>query len=139
MKLDQELMSKIKKCKSKEELKDLASNNKFSLTDKEVDNVFLTYCQESGELSDDELDNVSGGHWRGEYCDSGSTPLFPVGTRVKRDHYLYFWTVRAVSSQTWKTDSDTIIAFQYKYDIESQTNIMAYGVYEYELSNEEVF
>ena len=63
---DKEINSKLKACKTAEELKTVAKEIGYELTDEEAKNYFEK-IQKSGELSDDELSNVTGGacaKWR---------------------------------------------------------------------------
>ena len=63
---DKELILKIKNCKSVEELKALGKDNDYPLTDEEAESYFAMISK-GGELSDDELSDVSGGacyKWR---------------------------------------------------------------------------
>ena len=61
----EEMIEKGKTAKSAEELKELAKQEEWNMTDEEATAYFdeLQNCasQASGELSDDELDDVSGG------------------------------------------------------------------------------
>ena len=65
MKMD-EVLEKGKAAKNPEELKAMAANEGWQMTDEEAASYFeelkeLTGEKKTGELSDDELDNVSGG------------------------------------------------------------------------------
>lgn len=57
------LLEKAKRAKSKEELMALAKENSITLTDKEAEDYLASFkgTLKSGELGDDELDDVSGG------------------------------------------------------------------------------
>lgn len=59
--MDRELIEKAKKVKSKEELRVLLDENKLDIPDEKIDEL---YCQINsyGEIGDDDLDKVSGGH-----------------------------------------------------------------------------
>ncbi|MCQ2814990.1 MAG: Nif11-like leader peptide family RiPP precursor, partial [Bacilli bacterium] len=57
---DKEINAKLKACKTPEELKAVAKEIGYELTDEEAD-AYFKQLTESGELSDDELTNVSGG------------------------------------------------------------------------------
>ena len=80
MKISKELLEKAKTAKSAEELLEMAKAEKIELTEEEASKVFAE-LHKMGELSDEELDNVSGG-CAGPY-QSGDTPLFNSGDRVK--------------------------------------------------------
>lgn len=69
MELNKELLEKAKNAKSAEELIIIAKENGIELTDKQAEEYFGKISIASGEVSDDELDNVSGG------CDG--TPRIP--------------------------------------------------------------
>ena len=60
MKLTKEQLEKAKAAKSVEELLALAKENGMELTEEEAAKYFAEWHKE-GELSDDELENVSGG------------------------------------------------------------------------------
>lgn len=58
--LTTELIEKAKQTKSAEELSALAAENGIKLTGEEA-NTYFEHLNKTGELSDDELDSVSGG------------------------------------------------------------------------------
>lgn len=73
-----EIIKEAKSCKTKEELKELASKNNIELSEEEINLCF----NKSKEVSDDELDNVGGGI----SCDqSDDTPKYKVGDIVNYD------------------------------------------------------
>lgn len=74
MKISKELLEKAKTAKSAEELLALAKNEGNELTAEQAEKVFEE-LHKAGELSDEELDNVTGG------C-GGRTPKFSVNDRV---------------------------------------------------------
>ena len=80
MNVSKELLGKAKTAKSAEELLELAKAKNIELTAEQAKEYFAT-IHASGELSDEELDNVAGG-CAGPY-QSGDTPLFNSGDRVK--------------------------------------------------------
>ena len=61
--LDEKLLQKARKAKSKEELMLLAKENSITLTDQEAEEYLESFegSLKLGELGDDELDDVSGG------------------------------------------------------------------------------
>ena len=59
--MDQELLTRAKAAKTAEELLTLAKENGIEMTAEEAQKIFAQLHSQSGELSDDELDNVSGG------------------------------------------------------------------------------
>ena len=61
MKLSIELIENAKKCSSVEELLAIAEKNGMKLTEEEAKAYFDRLHPQTGELSDSELDNVSGG------------------------------------------------------------------------------
>ena len=58
--MNEELITKAKEVKSVEELLTLAKENNYPLTEEEAQNIFNQF-HATGELSDDELDQVGGG------------------------------------------------------------------------------
>ena len=74
MNISKELLKKAKTAKSAEELLEMAKAEKIELTEEEAAKAFAE-LNKTGELSDEELDNVSGG------C-KGRTPKFSVNDRV---------------------------------------------------------
>ena len=58
---DAELMEKAKSAKSAEELRAIAKENGVEMTADEAKTYFAQLNPKSGELGDDELDNVAGG------------------------------------------------------------------------------
>ena len=61
MELNNELLAKAKAAKSPEELLALAKENNVELTEESAKAYFDQLHPQTGELSDDELDNVAGG------------------------------------------------------------------------------
>ena len=74
MKFSNEMIEKAKTAKSAEELLEMAKTEKIELTAEQAAKAFAE-LNKTGELSDEELDNVSGG------C-KGRTPKFSVNDRV---------------------------------------------------------
>ncbi len=62
MSFNKEMLEKAKMAKSPEELIRLAKGNGFDLTEEEADTYFAHLNPKSGELEDDELDDVAGGN-----------------------------------------------------------------------------
>lgn len=60
-KFSNELIEKAKQAKSAEELLALAKENKIEMTEEEAGAYYAQLHPTSGEISDDELDNVAGG------------------------------------------------------------------------------
>ena len=79
MKISKELLKKAKTAKSAEELLEMAKTEKIELTAEEAAKAFAE-LNKTGELSDEELDNVAGGGC-GDSNKSGDTPKYSVGQR----------------------------------------------------------
>ena len=73
-----------KTAKSAEELLELAKAENIELSAEQAAKAFAE-MNKTGELSDEELDNVSGGCGR-DYEPSGETPKFHVGDRLAMVH-----------------------------------------------------
>ena len=61
MEMNNELIAKAKEAKTPEELMVLAKENNMELTEESAQAYFNQLNPKTGELSDDELDNVAGG------------------------------------------------------------------------------
>ena len=61
MEMNKELLAKAKEMKTPEELMALAKENGIELTEESAAAYFDRLHPQTGELSDDELDNVAGG------------------------------------------------------------------------------
>lgn len=61
LEINEEIIAKAKQVKSVEELIALAKEHDFELTQEEAGEYFEALNQRTGELSDEELDNVAGG------------------------------------------------------------------------------
>ena len=84
MNVSKELLKKAKTAKSAEELLELAKAENIELSAEQAAKAFAK-LNKTGELSDEELDNVSGGCGR-DYEPSGETPKFHVGDRLAMVH-----------------------------------------------------
>ena len=84
MNISKELIEKAKTAKSAEELLAMAKAENIELTEEQAAKAFAE-LNKTGELSDEELDNVSGGCGR-DYEPSGETPKFHVGDRLAMVH-----------------------------------------------------
>ena len=82
MEINQELLAKAKEAKTVEEFMALAKENNIELTEEKAKEYFSKLHSETGEISDDELDNVSGGGCGGGYVDGRPHPRFSVGESV---------------------------------------------------------
>ena len=87
MELTKELVAKAKEAKTSEELMALAKENGIGLTEEEAKAYFDRLHPQTGELSDSELDNVSGG-CGGGYDAGRPHPQFAVGETVL---YIHSW------------------------------------------------
>ncbi len=76
MNISKELLEKAKTAKTAEELLAMAKAENIEMTAEEAAKYFAE-LHKTGELSDDELDNVSAGCY-----ESGDTPKFSVGQHV---------------------------------------------------------
>jgi hypothetical protein len=84
--LTPELVAKARGMKTEEELLQLAKENDIDLTEEQVKEYFTKLNPKSGELADEELDNVSGGGC----SDPMLTPiLFCPWCRSKNIKFLY--------------------------------------------------
>lgn len=81
MEMNKELLAKAKEAKNPDELMSLAKENGIGLTEEETKAYFDRLHPQTGELSDSELDNVSGG-CGGDYVDGRPHPRFTVGQSV---------------------------------------------------------
>ena len=75
--LTPEMIEKAKAAKSAEELLEIAKANGAEMTSEEADTYFAQFNPKSGELDDDDLDNVAGGA-----CSANSDTL-AIGTKVR--------------------------------------------------------
>lgn len=77
--MEKELIEKARAAKTPEELMTLAKENGTELTEAEAVSYFAQLHPKTGELSDEELDNVAGG---GCYANDGAL-LTTIGYRCK--------------------------------------------------------
>ena len=87
MEMSKELITKAKEAKNPEELMALAKENGIELTEESAAAYFDRLNPKAGELSDSELDNVSGG-CGGDYVAGRPHPQFAVGESVL---YIHSW------------------------------------------------
>ena len=76
--MNQELVNKARKAESVEELLALAKENGIELTNEQAKEYFAQLNPTKGELSDDELDDVSGGgcgESKTKYCPNCNSEL----------------------------------------------------------------
>ena len=91
--VSKELLEKAKKCTSKEELTELLKSENINLNIEEINN-FLETFNSNKELSDDELENVTGGTCYSSctFADLGITPDCPVA-RIESWYHPVITTV----------------------------------------------
>ena len=87
MEMNKELLAKAKEAKTPDELMSLAKENGIELTAESAASYFERLNSKTGELSDSELDNVSGG-CGGGYDAGRPQPRFAVGETVL---YIHSW------------------------------------------------
>lgn len=87
MELTKELVAKAKEAKTPEELMALAKEDGIDMTEESAAVAFEQLNSKTGELSDSELDNVSGG-CGGGYDAGRPHPQFAVGETVL---YIHSW------------------------------------------------
>ena len=80
--LKPEMIEKAKAAKSAEELLELAKENNVEMTADEAATYFAQLGPKSGELDDDDLDNVAGG--AGGCGDPTNKDLFLEGSKMRR-------------------------------------------------------
>ena len=93
--MNQELITKAKAAKSVAELLDIAKENGIELTEEDAKEYFAKLNPTKGELSDDELDDVSGGgcgESKPKYCPNCNSELRMIseGTGNFSMRFYYF-------------------------------------------------
>ena len=106
MQFSKELIEKAKTAKSAEELLAMSKAEGFELPEGEAKTVF-SKLNKTGELSDEELNNVSGG------CGSGDEPLFTVGQWV----YVRATNAAALILENLGKQGSTFPEFKYKIEV----------------------
>ena len=102
MKVNKELLEKAKTAKTVEELLDMAKKENIDMTEEEATKAFAE-LHKSGEMSDDELDNVSGGGCGGE--DNSS----PDGRAKSESAVVFMYAVgQTVNVIGWSINEGTI-------------------------------
>ena len=79
LEINEEIIDKAKQAKTVEELITLAKQHDFQLTEEEAAEYFEALNQKTGELSDEELDNVAGGGCRDTSGLLKVTPFYKCG------------------------------------------------------------
>ena len=106
MNISKELVEKAKTAKTAEELLAMSKAEGFELPEGEAKTVF-SKLNKMGELSDEELDNVSGG------CGSGDEPLFAVGQWV----YVRATNAAALILENLGKQGSIFPEFKYKIEV----------------------
>ncbi len=83
MNLTSEIMEKAKGTKSAEELLTLAKENGMEMTDEQAKAYFAQLHPASGEIADDELENVAGGGCSAVGIATPHENLVNIGTKVR--------------------------------------------------------
>lgn len=85
-KLSNEQIQKAREAKTPEELQKLAAENNIQLTKEEAEQVYAQLHRDSSQLTDEELDNVSGGGCLSKGCPyCGSNNLDFRGMHMQYD------------------------------------------------------
>lgn len=108
MQFTKELLEKAKSAKTAEELSEMAKAENIGLTAEEAANVFAE-LNESGELSDEELDNVAGG-----WC---AKPVYTSGVLSPDEVTFIFSVGEQVTVKLWGDEKRTgVIAECYAHE-----------------------
>ena len=133
MNISKELIETAKTAKSAEELLELAKAENIELSAEEAAKAFAE-LNKAGELSDEELDNVSGGCGR-DYEPSGETPKFHVGDRLAMVHPVIGRSiaVRVTYVSSVKSCMNGVNVFTYNTvaigNKDSYTNVAEYDLF----------
>ena len=133
MNVSKELLKKAKTAKSAEELLELAKAENIELSAEQAAKAFAE-MNKTGELSDEELDNVSGGCGR-DYEPSGETPKFHVGDRLAMVHPVIGRSiaVRVTYVSSVKSCMNGVNVFTYNTvaigNKDSYTNVAEYDLF----------
>ena len=133
MKFTDEMLEKAKTAKSAEELLEMAKAENIELNAEEAAQA-LAKMNKNGELSDEELDNVSGGCGR-DYEPSGETPKFHVGDRLAMVHPVIGRSiaVRVTYVSSVKSCMNGVNVFTYNTvaigNKDSYTNVAEYDLF----------
>ena len=132
MKISKELLEKAKTAKTAEELLAMAKAENIELSAEQAAKAFAE-LNKTGELSDEELDNVSGGCGR-DYEPSGETPKFHVGDRLAMVHPVIGRSiaVRVTYVSSVKSCMNGVNVFTYNTEAignkDSYTNVAEYDL-----------
>ena len=133
MKISKELLKKAKTAKTAEELLEMAKAENIEISAEEAAKAFAE-LNKTGELSDEELDNVSGGCGR-DYEPSGETPKFHVGDRLAMVHPVIGRSVavRVTYVSSVKSCMNGVNVFTYNTEAignkDSYTNVAEYDLF----------
>ena len=133
MKFTDEMLEKAKTAKSAEELLEMAKAENIELSAEQAAKAFAE-LNKTGELSDEELDNVSGGCGR-DYEPSGETPKFHVGDRLAMVHPVIGRSiaVRVTYVSSVKSCMNGVNVFTYNTvaigNKDSYTNVAEYDLF----------
>ena len=132
MNISKELLEKAKAAKTAEELLEMAKAENIELSAEQAAKAFAE-LHKAGELSDEELDNVSGGCGR-DYEPSGETPKFHVGDRLAMVHPVIGRSiaVRVTYVSSVKSCMNGVNVFTYNTEAignkDSYTNVAEYDL-----------
>ena len=133
MNISKELLEKAKTAKSAEELLEMAKAENIEISAEEAAKAFAE-LNKTGELSDEELDNVAGGCGR-DYEPSGETPKFHVGDRLAMVHPVIGRSiaVRVTYVSSVKSCMNGVNVFTYNTvaigNKDSYTNVAEYDLF----------
>ena len=133
MKISKELLKKAKTAKTAEDLLEMAKAENIEISAEEAAKAFAE-LNKTGELSDEELDNVSGGCGR-DYEPSGETPKFHVGDRLAMVHPVIGRSiaVRVTYVSSVKSCMNGVNVFTYNTEAignkDSYTNVAEYDLF----------
>ncbi len=133
MKFTDEMLEKAKTAKSAEELLEMAKAENIEISAEEAAKAFAE-LNKTGELSDEELDNVAGGCGR-DYEPSGETPKFHVGDRLAMVHPVIGRSiaVRVTYVSSVKSCMNGVNVFTYNTvaigNKDSYTNVAEYDLF----------
>lgn len=139
MELSKEQIAKVKEAKSAEELLTMAKESGVRITADKAKETFDAWHKE-GELTDDELDSVSGGA-----CGSSEPPepLFHKGDWIS-EYELYFYKILSVTWNGADYDYYCLIVQEFPNDgtrgagyvTRSESQFMGYSIVNYEHADE---
>lgn len=139
MKFTKEQIAKARAAKSAEEILTLAKENGVPMSEEDAEKLYADlHCE--GELTDDELDSVSGGA-----CGSSEPPepLFHKGDWIS-EYELYFYKILSVTWNGADYDYDCLIVQEFPNDgtrgagyvTRSESQFMGYSIVNYEHADE---